>query len=126
LAQIKGKGSTEAKAAKIEGYIKEDILSRVPAEIMTKQKIQFLATRISPENMKEAGDIIAKQMVDIHNANETGFYPKRSGVRFPNNGCTYCAWRGECTGNKELSAQLLVQITTPEADDWLDDIQEEE
>jgi len=126
LAQIKGKGSTEAKAAKIEGYIKEDILSRVPAEIITKQKIQFLATRISPENMKEAGDIIAKQMVDIHNANETGFYPKRSGVRFPNNGCTYCAWRGECTGNKELSAQLLVQITNPTESDWLDEINEDE
>lgn len=125
LAQIKGKGSTEAKSAKIEGYIKEDILSRVSVEVITKQKIQFLATRISPENMKEAGDVIAKHMVEIHDATETGFFPKRSGVRFPNNHCGYCSHRGICLGDQKLADQLLIQISTPEADDWLDDIQEE-
>lgn len=126
LAQIKGKGSTEAKNTKIEGYIKDDILSRVPAEIMTKQKIQFLATRISPENIKEAGEVIAKHMVDISAASETGFFPKRSGVRFPNNHCGYCSHRGVCLGDDKLRDQLLVQITNPAESDWLDDVQEEE
>lgn len=125
LAQIKGKGSTEAKNTKIAGYIKEDILSRVPSDIITKQRVQFLATRISEDNIKEAGDIIAKQMVEIHDASITGFYPKHTGVRFPNNQCTYCSHRGICLGDQKLADQLLIQISTPEADDWLDDIQEE-
>jgi len=123
LSEVKGKGSTAAKDAVIQKYLTEGLLVSVPTESLTKLKIQFLAVRISPEDIQEAGEVVARQIVEIHQANQTGFYPKNGGVRFPNNGCTYCHCRGLCIHDQKLVDELLVQITpTAKEEDWLDDI----
>jgi hypothetical protein len=129
LGEIKGKGSTERKELALAQFIVDGDLTPAGVDDVTKMKIQFLAVRIKEEDIREAGQAIAKQIVEIHDASQTGVYLKRSGVRFPNNQCTYCAYRGLCTDNPRLVDDLLVQITpaTPaieEEDDWLSDMEE--
>jgi len=123
LSEIKGKGSTAAKDAVIQRHKDEGKLSEVSTEFLTKLKIQFLAVRISPEDIKEAGEVVGRQIAEIHQANETGFYPKSGGVRFPNNICVYCSHRGLCIKDERLVDELLVRISpTAKEEDWLDDI----
>jgi hypothetical protein len=121
LAEIKGKGSTDIKNRVLVEFESEGALFPAPVDSVTKLKIQFLAVRIAPEDIKEAGEIIGRQIVEIHDAAQTGFYPKSGGVRFPNNQCVYCSHRGICLKDDRLKDELLVQIQTA-TDDWTEDI----
>lgn len=125
LEEIKGKGSTEKKELFIAGALIRGELTEVPVDKVTKVKIQFLAVRIEPEDSKEAGEVIARQMAEIHQAQTTGFYPKSGGVRFPNAQCTYCSHRGLCLRDQNLVDEYLVQVKTAESD-WLDELEEAE
>jgi len=127
LAEIKGKGSGELKAAKIAEFIADAILTKVPVEHITKQKLKFVAVRMNDEDVEEENRIVAKQMVEIRQASIDNFWPKDgAGVRFPKNNCGWCEMRGHCLRDTQLRDQLLVQITNPVESDWLDDVQEEE
>lgn len=126
LAEIKGKGSTERKDAQIAEWLADGTLCKITIDKTTKQTIQFKAVRIHQDDIKEAAQIAGKEIADIHNCNETGFWPKTTGVRFPNNQCSWCECRGLCLRDDRLRDELLVQITNPADDEWLDGVGEEE
>lgn len=127
LDAIKGKGSTEAKNAAVAQFQTEGVLSRVSTEFFTKMKIQFVAVRMSEEDVKEAGDVVGHDIAGIVEANRTNFWPKHPGVRFPNTRCSFCAHRGICLHNDQLRDNLLVQLSpAAKEEDWLDDIGEDD
>lgn len=126
LSEIKGKGSTEAKKILIEKWLVDGILKTINIEFVTKQTIQFKAVRVHPEDIQEAGQSAAKEIADIHNCSETGYWPRNTGVRFPNTQCSWCECRGVCLREPRLVEELLVQITNPANDEWLDGVGEEE
>jgi hypothetical protein len=109
LAEVKGKGSTERKEAIIQERIMFGDLLTAHSDNFTKQKVQFLAVVINDEAKQEAGDQIAKDLVEIHAAHQTDSWPRNPGVRFPDTRCLYCSHRGLCLGDKSLVDQLLVQ-----------------
>lgn len=111
LEEIKGKGSTERKDTLIAGLIKDNDILSVSVDDITKQKLQFLAVHLTEEDVLEAGNQVAQEIVDIHAANERGVWLQRPGVRFPDQKCTWCQMRGICTRNNKLRDELLVQIT---------------
>lgn len=123
LDEIKGKGSTERKEMLLAGLIADNELLSASVSDITKQKIQFLATRLSEEDVHEAGERVGQEIVAIHDANEKGVWLQSTGIRFPNTACTWCEYRGNCTKNDALRDSLLVQ--TAPADNVLDEIEED-
>ena len=89
---FKGKGSKEAKEALLVEYFYK--AKRFLRADVTKQKIQFLPAVISQEDMAEAREQAGKEAVEISDCSERNSFPKKPGVRFPNNVCSTC----ECFG----------------------------
>lgn len=81
-------------------------------EETTKQRIQFLAAVIPEEDRLETGEMIGIQARQICDANIQNFFPKRPGVRFPNNHCTFCSYLGLCIGDEKMVEEKLIQIGT--------------
>lgn len=126
LSEIKGKGSTERKAALIATRKENGILITLPDHAFTRQRLQFQAVHLTPEDLIEAGNTVARELVDIHAAGQTGIYLKKPGVRFPANHCTFCECRGICLKNDRLRDDLLIQIqpAATDNDDWLAEMEE--
>lgn len=100
---------------------KETLASVAPTNFVTKCRLQFAATHISAEDMKEAGEAIGAEIAEIHMANEKGWWPKEPSIRFPDQKCKFCALRGNCLGDKKLRDDLVVRLD----EDWLDKLEEE-
>lgn len=126
LAEIKGKGSTERKTAQITEFISSDTLSYIHIENITKQKLFFKVVRVHPDDIIEAGKAISQVTAEIYNANQTNTWLKNPSIRFPDAKCSFCSHRGICLRQPKLVEELLVQITSPADDEWLDGIGEEE
>lgn len=129
MSEIKGKGSKERKDALVSSYLIDETLTEVSVEIITKQKIRFVAVRISPEDIIEEGRVVAKQIVDAKQAADEDFWPKDgAGVRFPKQNCVWCDMRGHCLKDAKLRDALLIQIkpADPIEEDWLDQIEDGE
>ena len=94
----------------------------VAREDVTKQRLQFLAAVITEENRYEAGELAGMQARNICDANLNDFFPKRPGIKFPNNHCLYCSHLGLCIGDQDMVKQKLVQISGPKQEDWLEDL----
>lgn len=85
-------------------------------EFVTRQRVYFGAARISDEDMKETGRGIGQATLEMIRAEETGFYPKEGGIRFPDTKCTFCAMRGLCLNNDALRDELV----TKAGEEWLE------
>jgi dihydroxyacetone kinase DhaKLM complex PTS-EIIA-like component DhaM len=126
LDAIKGKGSKEKKEEAVVHFLDIGMLSLVPASSVTKQRMRFVAVRLNPEDVKDDAKIVAKQIVEIHQAAIDDYWPQTgAGVRFPKSNCGWCEMRGHCLKDDKLRDSVLVQISTP-TEDWLDDVPEEE
>lgn len=91
----------------------------------TKQRIQFLAAVISDKDRDETGEAIGAQARTISDANQLNFFPKKPGVRFPNNHCTFCSYLGLCIGDDKMVEEKLIQIGNvqqPVEKDWLEEL----
>lgn len=108
--EISGKGSQGLKKDNLTKFILEHG-TRVPKDLVTKQKIQFLAAEIGPEDQYEAGEQIGETAIAISEAYERNFYPKKPGVRFPSTPCLGCDCYGECVGDPKISKERLIQIS---------------
>lgn len=56
---------------------------RVSSTVVTKQRLQFNAGFVSVESANEAGQIAARQIINIVNAWHTKQYPNTFGIRYP-------------------------------------------
>jgi len=81
-------------------------------------EIQYFRTVISHEQREEFGHLVQDSIQRIESAE---FLP-HSGIRFPQNHCTSCAYIGLCLGRQDLTEATLVR--RPGADDlgWLDEL----
>ena len=106
--------------------------AKVSADILTKQKLQWLPAYITDESLKETGEMVGEQVARIVDAGQRDYYPKEGGTRFPTATCTYCPMRGICLNNDKLRDELVVctkkqasVVATPEIN-WLEELGEED
>ena len=81
-------------------------------------EIQYLKASISDEQRNEYGRTVEAAIRQI----EAAQFPLRSGIRFPQNGCTSCSHLGLCLDNAELVAANLERKPGSNGLEWLDDI----
>lgn len=126
LAEVKGKGSGDRKKELLKEWLDDGWMKQTTSDKVTKQRFRFVVVRLSDEDLKETGQIVGREIVNIHDSYETNYWPKDgAGIRYPNQKCPACSHRSICTGNQKLQEQMLVQIQKPEYD-WLDGIGDEE
>ena len=127
MKTVSGKGATVLKDQIVTRYITEGPLCAVTRDCVTKTKIQWITATIPESELAEIGDGIGHEIVSIMDTNEKNRWLKDGGVRFPDNKCLWCSYRGICTGNAGLRDELLVQIgpKAPEKD-WLEELEEVE
>jgi hypothetical protein len=93
---------------------------------ITKCRIQFLTCEIQETTIRESGETVAQDIVNIVDANERNYWPQDGrGIRFPNNNCTICPMIGICIGDDKLRDEKLINISAAKApvpanEDWLD------
>ena len=127
LKAISGKGATAAKESVTAKYLCDGLLCAAPRDAVTKTKIQWIEAEIPESELPEIGEAVGHEMVSIIDSVDKDRWTKDGGVRFPNNQCTWCAYRGICTGNNTLRDELLVQISSqkedPKEEDWLSELE---
>jgi len=81
-------------------------------------EIQYLKAFISDEQRREFGRLVEMTMEQV----ESGQFPARSGIRFPQNGCVSCPHIGLCLDDKELVSTNLIRRPGASDLDWLDEL----
>src|SRR6184192_1829350 len=79
-------------------------------------EVQYLRTTITEKQRQEFGALVADAIQRIELAQ---FLP-HSGIRFPQNPCSSCAYIGLCLGRQELVEAALIRRPGAEQRDWLD------
>ena len=69
------------------------------------REIQYLRATISQQQREQFGKLVLLTIRQI----ESGEFPQHSGIRFPQNGCTCCAYLGLCLGNQQLIDKRLIR-----------------
>jgi hypothetical protein len=81
-------------------------------------EIQYLRTTITDEQREEFGRLVKDTVGRIESAQ---FLP-HSGIRFPQNPCSSCAYVGLCLGRQEMVDASLVRRPGADSLDWLDEL----
>ena len=81
-------------------------------------EIQYLRTTITEEQRQEFGRLVENTIRRIESAE---FLP-HSGIRYPQNPCSTCAYVGLCLGQQEMVDVNLVRRTGAEDFGWLDEL----
>lgn len=106
--EIKGKGSKEAQEVLLTEFFYKGY--RFSRKDLTKQRIQFLPAIISEEDRIEARKEAEREAMEIADCSLMKYFPKKPGVRYPNNVCTSCECLGLCIGDPELVKEKLIKI----------------
>jgi len=112
---VKGLRGNAREAKKQKFREAQSVVQCTPSDF-TKQRLQFVAVRFTEEQMNDVGREVAQTTVEMNRAHQEEYYPKLSGIRFPNQKCNFCSMRWVCLGNSELRDQNL----TRRGDEWLD------
>ena len=97
----------------------------VPADVLTKQRVLFVKTTVSAEDQREAGELIGRQIVEIESSGRKGLYPKKPGVRFPNNKCPMCSMLPLCLNDEKKIEETLIRpagVAPLKTSNWVDEI----
>ncbi len=81
-------------------------------------EIQYLRATISEQQRREFEQLVADAIEQI----EAGQFLPHCGIRFPQNGCTSCAYLGLCLQQPALVGQKLVQRSGGDDLGWLDEL----
>jgi hypothetical protein len=81
-------------------------------------EIQYLRTTITEEQRQEFAALVRDAIERIESAH---FLP-HSGIRFPQNPCSSCAYIGLCLGRHDLAEAALVRRPGAEDLGWLDEL----
>jgi|ERR1700722_1067949 len=81
-------------------------------------EIQYLRTTITDEQRHEFGHLVEDTITRIESAQ---FLP-HSGIRFPQNPCSSCAYVGLCLGQQQIIDANLVRRPGADSLDWLDEL----
>jgi hypothetical protein len=95
IRELYFKAGDEAVIAKVEKdsswiVINESLIDNykefgipVPNYILTRQRLQFISGRVSEQSAMEAGEIAARQIVQIVNSWKNNSWPNTFGIRYP-------------------------------------------
>ena len=81
-------------------------------------EIQYLKATISEEQRQDFSRLIETTIGQL----ESGHFPARSGIRFPQNGCVSCPYLGLCLSNPKLIERNLIRRPGASDLDWLDEL----
>jgi len=81
-------------------------------------EIQYLRTTISDQQREEFGRLVESTIRRIESAE---FLP-HSGIRFPQNPCSSCAYVGLCLGRQDMADAVLTRRPGEEDLGWLDEL----
>ena len=81
-------------------------------------EVQYLRTTITDEQRREFGELVTDTVGRIESAQ---FLP-HSGIRFPQNPCSSCAYVGLCLGKQQLVDVSLIRKPGAENLGWLDEL----
>jgi hypothetical protein len=81
-------------------------------------EVQYLRTTISEEQREEFGHLVEDTISLIESAR---FLP-HSGIRFPQNPCSSCAYVGLCLGRQDIADAALIRRPGAEDLGWLDEL----
>src|SRR5438045_6822410 len=81
-------------------------------------EIQYLHTTISDEQRREFSELVHESIRQIESAQ---FLP-HSGIRFPQNPCSSCAYLGLCLNKPKLVEAALIRRPGAENLGWLDEL----
>jgi PD-(D/E)XK nuclease superfamily protein len=81
-------------------------------------EVQYLRTTISEEQRQEFRQLVEDTIGRIESV---GFLP-HSGVRFPQNPCSSCAYMGLCLGRQDMADASLIRRPGAEDLGWLDEL----
>ena len=96
-------------------------ISEVAQVVFVRRKlvdIQYLRTTITDAQREEFGELVRNT---IHRIESADFLP-HSGIRFPQNPCSSCAYVGLCLGRRDLTEVDLVRRPGAEDFGWLDEL----
>ena len=119
MFRICGSGQLKEEKEKRTAFIQANA-TLVDKSILTTQRIQFLNGFISQEDQLDAAKIIGHDVAKIVYANSENFWPKEGSIRFPNDRCIRCQFRGNCLQNSQLRDTLVFRTDeewdVPQAD----------
>lgn len=118
---LRGKARDAAISNALDTGRAEGNIVAVSDLVVTKQRLQFAAARLSVQEMDDVGRSVAQSTVEMVRAHEQQFYEKNPGVRFPNERCNFCAMKWICLNRPEERDANL----TKKGEEWLDGIQDE-
>ena len=81
-------------------------------------EVQYLQASFTDEQRREFEQVVEDTISRIES---TQFLP-HSGVRFPHNPCSSCAYVGLCLGNKDLAETRLIRRPGAEDFGWIDEL----
>jgi len=81
-------------------------------------EIQYLRTTITDQQREEFGRLVEST---IHRIESAEFLP-HSGIRFPQNPCSSCAYIGLCLGRQDMADAALTRRPGAEDFGWLDEL----
>jgi CRISPR/Cas system-associated exonuclease Cas4 (RecB family) len=81
-------------------------------------EVQYLQTSFTEEQQREFEQLVEDTIGRIES---TQFLP-HSGVRFPHNPCSSCAYVGLCLGNQDLAQTRLIRRPGGEDFGWIDEL----
>lgn len=98
----------------------------VRMDAVTKCRMQFSAAMIDPKSAKDAGTIIADQIVRIANAWETNRWPNTFGVRFPHDDRRDNYFRAFILQDGPFRDSMFEQKAVEDLNDYFDEPEEAE
>jgi hypothetical protein len=93
----------------------------VPNSILTRQRLQFLTGRVTKESADEAGEIAARQIVQIVNSWKNKSWPNTFGIRYPHDDRNDPYFRAFVLEDEMFKEQNFTKTDEENFDDLLED-----
>lgn len=93
----------------------------VPNSVLTRQRLQFLTGRVTKESADEAGEIAARQIVQIVNSWKNKSWPNTFGIRYPHDDRNDPYFRAFVLEDEMFKEQNFTKTDEENFDDLLED-----
>jgi hypothetical protein len=93
----------------------------VPNSILTRQRLQFLTGRVTEKSAAEAGEIAARQIVQIVNSWKNNSWPNTFGIRYPHDDRNDPYFRAFVLEDEMFKEQNFTKTDEENFDDLLED-----
>ena len=96
----------------------------VSNDSLTRQRLQFISGRVTDQSANEAGEIAARQIVQIVNSWKNKSWPNTFGIRYPNDDRNDPYFRAFVLGDNMFKDQNFTKTNEESFDDLLEDTED--